>query len=127
MANDATRREFVRPREDHHYRKTDGDQYDEYGHRVFGDGQAVEGDVRYLQKHPGDNAVGHERTKHAAVAEFLYQLAYAILHRRGVPYPARYRVWSSCPRKRYFSVVFERFLHRLVPQLPPITQEESGL
>ncbi len=85
MPHDAARRQFVRPRQDGRNGKADDDQYDEYGHRVLGDRQPVEGDVRYLQQHPGHDAIRHERSKDASLAKFLYQVADTSLHDRGTP------------------------------------------
>jgi hypothetical protein len=85
VTHDAACRQFVCPCEDRDDRKADHDQRDEHRHGIFGDRQPVEGDVRDLQQHPGHDAIGHERAKHAAVAKFLYQVAYTILHCRGPP------------------------------------------
>ena len=112
MTNNATRGKFVRPCKHRDDRKSGYDQYDEYGHGVLGNGQPVEGHVRYLQQHPCYDAIGHERTKDAAVAKLLYQVANAILHRHGTPLPGSLSSLVIMPQ---MALLFSSF--ETIPQL----------
>ena len=68
MTDDTAQRNVVSPRQDHRDRQTQHDQYDQHGHGVVRNRQALERNVGHLQQHPGYHAIGYRRAKHAAAA-----------------------------------------------------------
>jgi hypothetical protein len=71
MPYDALDRKLIAPGEDGRDGKTDGDKHNKYRHRVVRKRQAIEGDIRNLQEHPGRNGVCNESAEDASTAKLL--------------------------------------------------------